>query len=748
MTQACSSKKNEYFFKGSSFLTVNFCLVSFAQYLRSIKGYTVTLYLCLTVFSIVCYGNDENVLWQDDFSKVKTDYKKFRKGWKFYDIAWEKRDHALRIRENGSKSRGKMLRHLPFDLKNGKKVFLQIKLGQIENFANFVSAGNISSGGKGFGKLFSGWNTFDLSSQKSLRGRKASFCLLLLLRGVTGNIPGGWIDLELIRTLKIPYNGLTMALISDSSDKVARVGDKIMFQYYSPEKLPDKELPLRLKLFIAPDMYEYKFSNASLILNDNGTNGDEKGGDGIYSLVTAIDENALTFQSKPGRYLIAAVDNSKIESTGTAPFNCDIKTINEPAFPIVKGGTPKSIGYYKLWLERTTGKNLALGKKVAFSRTPDYGRTRKGNSDVTDLVDGKISSRNDDKIWFDSKTVGWYMNGAENGVNLLIDLETIKSVGSVVIRALGGGCLKNLISPREFKVFVSKDGKNFYEAASMEKLMPGEKKQSDFKRYYYLDEIGTPFVYPFPFTVNADARYIGISITGATGYVFTDEIAVMKAAPPTMKGNGFNQAYQGQPKPFHMKGIIVAPRIGKLVLSSNITLPNSFCITDMRAKKHASKKAELVIDLPAPAKIVVPNAKKTPIEVNGEKYFRWRMPLKKNGTYTPMFFISPGNENINEKTSYFSVKCEGVKPIKTEVPIQIVKVPVVTPQFKKLHISLAWMKLTMANKWPGFFAAMKKLGFNAVSCFPRYWGRTITKIQFFRKVRRFYLRKPERMDSK
>ncbi|MFA7231699.1 MAG: hypothetical protein WC071_10550, partial [Victivallaceae bacterium] len=47
----------------------------------------------------------------------------------------------------------------------------------------------------------------------------------------------------------------------------------------------------------------------------------------------------------------------------------------------------------KLWAGKTAGKNLALGKKVTFSKMPTYKLTAKGETDAADLTDGELSSR-------------------------------------------------------------------------------------------------------------------------------------------------------------------------------------------------------------------------------------------------------------------------------------------------------------------------------------------------------------------
>ncbi|MFA7231820.1 MAG: hypothetical protein WC071_11175, partial [Victivallaceae bacterium] len=276
-----------------------------------------------------------------------------------------------------------------------------------------------------------------------------------------------------------------------------------------------------------------------------------------------------------------------------------------------------------------------------------------------------------------------------------------------------------------FDVFVSKDGKKFYQTASMQKLMPGEKSQSDFKQYFYLDESGTAWVYPFAVAVNADARYIGVTITGDTDAVFADEMAVMAATSSEQKNPEFNQAYHGTAEDFLMKGIIVSPRIGKLVISTNVATPNSLTIQDMRDKASTKKPAQLVMELPEGISLTSSKpAKQEKITLNGMPYTRLTMPVPVLGkrAQTEMLFFKASKQPDAEAKANFYVLCNGETPVKQSVPVELIAIPEVKPELKRLHISLAWMQENLALDWPDFFADWRKLGFNSVSCFPRNWN--------------------------
>lgn len=396
-------------------------------------------------------------------------------------------------------------------------------------------------------------------------------------------------------------------------------------------------------------------------------------------------------------------------------------------FQVYGSEEPDIVKYRKMWEEYTKGNNLALGKKFIFSKRPDYHLTVKGDSDSTDLTDGKISNKANEKIWFDAATVGWYMAGAENGVNCLLDLGEVKPVSDVVIRALAGRAQTNLAAPNELKVFVSRDGKDFYESAGMTALMEGEKAQSDFFRYYFLEEKGVAYAYPFKLQVNADARFIGVYFKGTTGAVFMDEIAVMEGA---VTSAGFNEAYKGPKEKFITDGLIVEPRLKELAVSTNINTPNVFLITDMRDKSIASTEVKLCIDVPEGVNMLYPEASEKSVDLNGERYTRLELPLKrhKKTNYTERLFFHAG-KSVNAKLpAYIFTECKGISSDKVQVPVRLIEIPEVKPQFRRLVISLAWMGESWQMRYPDFLRAYKAMGFNTVPCFPRNWvGESETK---------------------
>ena len=389
----------------------------------------------------------------------------------------------------------------------------------------------------------------------------------------------------------------------------------------------------------------------------------------------------------------------------------------------VRRGEAENYEYYKkLWTERTKGNILSKGKKVTFSIPTNY-RLTNDDKDPFDLTDGKTVNDKKSLIWFHKDTVGWFGGISDGGVNFQIDLGEVKNVDRFVIRCLGGEVQKTLGFPKRFEIFVSKDGKNYYRTAFMQKLAESDQSLSDFKNSYYIPERGKAIVYPFEFEVNAEARYIAFTIASAAGGLFSDELAVMEGNP---KKAGFNAAYKTAPMPFYTKGVLVSPKINEFVLTKNIITPSFFTYCDMR--QPAQKKAPMMLelDLPEGVEAVSPKAAKLEkyTDKKGQKRVKLTMQVKPrpwSGTMLQeMFFKVTKNIPAGNK-AYFTSYSNGVEPIKQEFPFRVIDIAPV-PKLKRIHVSLAWMGDNDARKYPEFLKAWQTLGFNAVNGFAHYFS--------------------------
>jgi len=677
----------------------------------------VNLVLTLSMFSLFFFSGGfvlfaDAFLWEYNFSNFQSSVSSGN-AWTAQNLSVENLDTGIRLREIGEGTEGSI--SCKVKLPPAAR-FIQIKAGTVEHDENALF---FYSGGEKY-RIFTGWNTFPVNNKDINHG---ILSITILQEGIPGKNPGGWANFESIRiTGEKPAAGLVISLSEKScKDNIAGIDSTVVFKYYPSGSLLEQEL--EIDSFVYPEISDYRFSKKPVIL--------KKESDGNFSCTVKISEDAYAFKSGNGSYLFSSVYAGGAHSYASASFNIDVKEIigsdgkvkNALPPPVFKGASPEIVKYRRMWEQYTKGNNLALGKKIIFSKRPDYKLTSKGDTDATDLTDGKLSNRKGDTIWFDKAAVGWYSAGAENGLNCLIDLGKISPVKDVVVRALCGKRQMNLAAPSEFKVLVSRDGKDFYEAAEMIKLAEGEKDLSDFNKTFYVAESGRAYVYPFKLQVNADVRYLGIYIKGSTGAVFIDEIAVIEGINTAC---GFNDAYVGQKEKFLTTGILVEPRLKELAISTNINTPAFLQLTDMRDAASQEKKTDLIIEVPEGVSVIFPEASKEAFEIDGKKYTRWKMPLKRRGKYniTEAIFFTAGKSVDCKLPAFIYAASEASRGEKIQVPLRLIEIPEVKPKFKRLMVSLQWMVEKDQMNYPDFLKAYSTMGFNAVPCFPRYWVKT------------------------
>jgi hypothetical protein len=392
----------------------------------------------------------------------------------------------------------------------------------------------------------------------------------------------------------------------------------------------------------------------------------------------------------------------------------------------VQTGEGHDFSYYrKLWVERTKGKILSNGKKVTFSIPNNY-RLTNDAKDPFDLTDGKLSTNKKDLIWFGKDALGWFGGISDGGVNFQVDLGEVKNVDKLVIRCLGGEVQKTLGFPKRFEVYVSIDGKNYYQTAKLQKLAESDRELSDFVNNFYIPERGKAIVYPFELNVNAKARYVAFTIASAAGGLFADELAIMEGNP---KKANFNTIYKKQPQPFYTQGVLIRPKVNEFILARNIVTPTFFSFCDMRLASQKKSPMLLDIDLPEGIKVLSPKALKEVKFTNKKGEKRVKFTLKAiprpwtGGTTLKEIFFKVTKDMPKNSKAFFSSYSNGVAPINLEFPLKVVEIKPV-PKLKRLHVSLAWMSSDEARVYPEFFKSWKTIGFNAVNCFPRYFTKT------------------------
>ena len=537
-----------------------------------------------------------------------------------------------------------------------------------------------------------------------------------------------------LRAAQEPASGLTFELIDrGAANGIAEIGDTIRLRYVAGEQPPAG--PVEVRFQTSGNQMPYSFDGEETVtLLDDGTEGDEAAGDRVYSKAIVIGPAALRLEClrppKDGALLATALLAGKPRHAPSS-FPVDIRTDFTLGFTSDYGIQAESVHNRLRWFREIRGENLALGKPVRFSLEPEYEETKRGGSDARDLTDGRLVGRADDKIWFDSAAVGWYEGSRPTqGVNLLIDLGSVQPVGKVVARFLAGAEQGGLVSPAEFTVVASEDGKTFYSVANLLKLMPAESNRAGEPGNYYLEEAGTAYTYPFVFPLKIRARYIGLTVKGATDCVFSDEIAVIKGDFPAEQAVAFRPE---QAVPFITEGVIFGPRKPVLAVSTNVVTPNFFRVLDCRPPDQRPAEARCVIELPAAVTILPSEASREIVsedftDAAGDRWRRWRFPMPvKEPAYQELFrkpfYMTIEGALPAEPKAVFYVESEGFPPNRNIVPLLPVEIPKV-PKLEGFHVGLAWMWEQNAFDWPGFFDAWEHMGFNTVSTFPYWWNNS------------------------
>lgn len=620
--------------------------------------------------------------------------------WQHHNAVSETIPDGLRVRipTSGKKTWGSIGRYVSA----APGYFLQVKLGDMESAAAAPFCSNASKNGGRIGSLYSGLNTFKMPK---LAAGDSFYCSFGMLGTPSAKV-GPWVDFKEVRITENPLNTPVVSLVSGD---VAKVGSKLEVRLRTAETVSGK---IHVRFFLAPRIIDYRFNNMPQIeLTPSGKND--------YSATIEIDKNALSFQSAESKFAIMAMTQINGQNCYYAlPFAIDVSTGNKISTALADAGSLQVRDDRKLWLERVRGIDLTRNTPLVFSPPPNYSLTTDPH-DPLDLTRGRLTDRSDDRVWFDKHAVGWYFGTTR--VFIKLDLGKVEPVGKLVIRLLGG-TTGNFKFPSGLDLYVSKDGKDYHQTASMKKLAPCESNQCDWKRYYYLEEsapVPNTRMYPFQLDINADARYIILEISGETGAIFSDALACLKA---DKKNENYNAAYKTPGIEIPMEGLLIRPRIPELAVMAGLPAPQRFVITDMRTDEDRKKNASLVVELPQGMSAIGEKGEKLPSGATRYVYDLSRM----KGAY-----LFPG-QTIASPTFYFSVsgpvsgkavvyaRSGGVDQFKTELPVNVVVPPPVAP-FRRLHVSLSWMGEEHARKWPDFLKDWQKLGFNTVSTFPRFW---------------------------
>src|SRR5262249_17841204 len=147
-----------------------------------------------------------------------------------------------------------------------------------------------------------------------------------------------------------------------------------------------------------------------------------------------------------------------------------------------------------------------------------YELTAKGGTDTSDLTDGQLGSRPDNKLWFESVAVGYSYAGL---AEIALDLGSEQNVGEVAIRFQAGAPSAGIGLPIWLDVLASDDGKRYFRVGSYSRFRTGDRA-----KFALAEDDGNARIQPIHFTnLNVRARYVGLELYG-NGVTVLDELVV------------------------------------------------------------------------------------------------------------------------------------------------------------------------------------------------------------------------------
>ncbi|NUQ66340.1 MAG: hypothetical protein HUU20_28085 [Pirellulales bacterium] len=363
-------------------------------------------------------------------------------------------------------------------------------------------------------------------------------------------------------------------------------------------------------------------------------------------------------------------------------------------------------------LPPTQGRtNLAAGCPVVYAPAPDYDLTQSGQSDATDLTDGRLTKREDRNLWFDAAAVGWSYGGR---VNLAVDLGKAARIDEIAIRLLGGSPQAGINFPVWIEALVSDDGRAFRKVAECSRW-----NKDDFRRYGVPDDAGKGWIHCLRFTdLGASGRWVGLRIY-TTGLSAGDELYVFGSAaaephPAAAPGEPSDFRVDGPQPHFHKPGLVVA---------TNLAAPVPIGVTLPAGTKDAAP-LEMVLDTPAGFEFLAGKLGEVDIKnvtpetlAGGARRYRVKTSVKESTkTFGRLYVQAPGWRDGQTGLLRYSFASGDWKSPDMELPIRAVEVAA-TPRLKRILTGLGWWSAADTAEWPKALEAWQTLGLNSFPMF-------------------------------
>jgi hypothetical protein len=356
--------------------------------------------------------------------------------------------------------------------------------------------------------------------------------------------------------------------------------------------------------------------------------------------------------------------------------------------------------------------NLAAGHRVMFLPQPNYAITSDGHDD-TDLTDGRLSSRLDQRLWMDPAAVGWCYTPC---IRAAVDLGEPKCISRVKLHLMGGGATDGADFPTWARLTASENGMEWFELdrfdgggptpAGMDPLPPSSGEA--WTRWLLLAK--QPF----------RARYVGVEL-GGTGFTCMDEFQIMGCAtsevpdPAALSGRACQYA-------------IAAPSVSFMKQSlhgaTDVFLPQPFQVLGVTSagNRMLRLRASFPRDLEFGGLVAGGRSMQvTSREVtsSGRISVTAELPLEGGGLPSNLYcqiFVRRPTAGIEPAELRIWVDGQDERYAAT-VPISFHELPARGPLTAGFMTTLGWYPLALLQHWPQRLTALQRLGINTASMF-------------------------------
>ena len=358
--------------------------------------------------------------------------------------------------------------------------------------------------------------------------------------------------------------------------------------------------------------------------------------------------------------------------------------------------------------------NLARGKPYQYSAVPTY-RLTNDNGDLTDLTDGRLSDRRDERIWFERHCVAWHGNPR---VNIVIDLGSAQAIGEVAARLLGGREQGGLRFPQRVEVAVSADGTSYRRVGLY-------RKGTDDATFHVPAEQGKAWVHALRFKdIKARGRYVALKVQPEGTFCAADELFVLASDHPASQDRPGPPTERPLVFPFGPHRYTAYPLKSQWFAADIATWT---CIGGYNTLADRKKPVTLVLDLPREVTLTgwmlneryggrpAPAPAPSPIQIDGTPCHRYAITTRGLSERFWLYVFWKTTQPPGwSAPARIHATWDGGEQAPATVTFRSVRIPK-APRPKRLHVSLDWMSYTFwARNADTVLDVCQRCGFTAM----------------------------------